>query len=195
MVADSFPFEVESLNEYDCIIISDVGAKSFLLGTDTTMYSRVLPNRLAVLKEYVHKGGGLCMVGGYMCYGGFEGKANYAGTPMEELLPVEIMAGDDRCEAPEGVKIRIEQPDHPVFRGIDDEWPCFLGYNRLKAKPGTLLASCGEDAFIAAWDYGKGRSLAFASDCAPHWGPPEFVNWAYYAQFWGNVVRYLSREI
>ena len=194
MVADAFPFSVEDLKEYGCVFISDVGAKSFLLGSETTMYSRVVPNRLAVLEEYVRNGGGLCMIGGYMSFGGFEGKANYAGTPMETLLPVTIQAGDDRREAPEGEAIRIEAPEHPLFKGLPSEWPVFLGYNRLEAKPGTLLASCHGDAFIAAWDYGKGRSMAFASDCAPHWGPVGFVEWECYNTFWGNAARYLTKE-
>lgn len=192
-VPDTFPFRLEDLRAYDCVVISDVGAKSFLLSTQTSVNSRIVPNRLEMLEEYVRQGGGVCMVGGYMSFAGIEGKANYAGTPMEALLPVTIQPCDDRREAPQGLDIRITAPDHPVFAGVSTAWPKFLGYNRIQAKPGTELATCGQDTFIAAWEYGQGRALAFASDCAPHWAPPEFVHWEYYGRFWCNVARYLAK--
>jgi uncharacterized membrane protein len=38
----------------------------------------------------------------------------------------------------------------------------------------------------------KGKSLAFTSDCAPHWGSNEFLDWDGYSVFWNNVIEYLS---
>jgi uncharacterized membrane protein len=40
---------------------------------------------------------------------------------------------------------------------------------------------------------GAGRTLAFASDCAPHWGSPEFVAWEGYGPFWRRAVHWLAR--
>ncbi len=193
MVPEAFPNSLDVLKRYDAVILSDVGANSLLLSNATMNKSIVMPNRLNLLEQYVREGGGFLMIGGYMSFSGIDGRAFYRGTAVEALLPVEMCAGDDRAELPEGAEITIEKPDHPIFSGIPRKWPVFLGYNRLKAKPGTLLARHGDNAIIAAWDYKDGRSAAFASDCAPHWGPEAFVRWEYYAPFWGNVVRYLAK--
>ena len=42
------------------------------------------------------------MVGGYYSFQGINGGARYHGTPVEEVLPVEILPYDDRIEVPEG---------------------------------------------------------------------------------------------
>ncbi|NLD59711.1 MAG: cytoplasmic protein [Clostridiales bacterium] len=194
MVPEGFPNAVEALKRYDAVILSDVGANSLLLCYDTMAKSIIMPNRLNLLEQFVREGGGLLMVGGYMSFSGIEGRAFFRGTAIETLLPVEMVPGDDRREVPEGAQIAIERPEHPIFDGIPAKWPKFLGYNRLIAKPGTQLASHDGNAFIAAWDYGMGRSAAFASDCAPHWGPEAFVRWEFYGKFWCNVIRYLAKK-
>ena len=82
-----------------------------------------------------------------------------------------------------------------MLDGIDEEWPPFLGYNRLREKQkSSVIARCNDHVFMAAWNYEKGRSFAFASDCAPHWATPEFLSWKYYGKFWANVVRWLAGE-
>ena len=51
--------------------------------------------------------------------------------------------------------------------------PMLLGYNRVSPKAGAaLVASVGGDQLIVAGSFGKGRSVAFTSDCGPHWAPP-----------------------
>jgi uncharacterized membrane protein len=77
---------------------------------------------------------------------------------------------------------------HPIVAGLEATWPILLGYNRIAAKPGTsLVASVGDDPLIVAGDFGKGRSVAFASDCGPHWAPPPFVDWAGYDRLWTQL--------
>ena len=57
------------------------------------------------------------------------------------------------------------------------------------ARPGaTVVATVGSDPLIVAGDYGAGRSVAFASDCGPHWAPPEFVGWSGYGRLWAQIV-------
>jgi len=41
------------------------------------------------------------------------------------------------------------------------------------------------------WTFGKGRSMAFASDIAPHWGAG-FQEWKYYEQFWEQALGWLA---
>ena len=43
------------------------------------------------------------MVGGYLTFQGIDGKARYAGSPVEAALPVTLLPVDDRVERPAGV--------------------------------------------------------------------------------------------
>ena len=45
---------------------------------------------------------------------------------------------------------------------------------------------------VAVGEIGQGRTLAFTSDPAPHWGL-NFVFWEKYNQFWINVVDWLVK--
>jgi uncharacterized membrane protein len=114
---------------------------------------------------------------------GFRGARSNALTPLAATLPVEISSYDDRIEEPEGITPVVVH-DHPVLKGVPRAWPYFLGYNRFKAKAGTqLILSVGEDPFLVVGQHGAGRVAAFASDCSPHWGSPEFLAWPYYSAF------------
>jgi uncharacterized membrane protein len=188
-----FPEKLGQLQAYDAILVSDVGSDSFLFHPEMLNKSIPHPNRLALLKEYVEKGGGLAMVGGWMSFGGIEGKAHYHNTEMEELLPVSISPYDDRAEKPEGVTPKVCDKNHPVMKGLESGWPFFLGYNRVELKKGaTELLTFGSDPLVAVQEYGKGRSAVFTSDCAPHWGPEQFLEWEGYSIFWDNLVNWLA---
>ena len=43
------------------------------------------------------------MCGGWMSFQGFRGMANYRGSQIEEVLPVNLYEGDDRVESTEGL--------------------------------------------------------------------------------------------
>jgi uncharacterized membrane protein len=189
----AFPTSAEALGEYDLVILSDIGANTLLIHPDTFALSKSLPNRLALIHDFVAEGGALAMIGGYLTFQGIDGKARYAGTSVEAALPVVISTGDDRVEAPEGARPRVRRGDHPVVAGLPAEWPALLGYNRVKARPeADLLVTVGDDPLVVAWDYGDGRALAFTSDCGPHWAPPDFVNWEGYGRFWANAAAWLT---
>lgn len=191
VAATRFPTELAALRAFDVVMLSDIGANTLLLHPDTFERSRPMPNRLTLLREYVRAGGGLIMVGGYMTFQGIDGKARYAGTAVEEALPVTLLGGDDRAELPEGAAARLDAADHPIAEGLGGDWPLLLGYNRLRARPeATLVASVGADPLIAAWQYGQGRAVAFASDCGPHWAPPEFLAWPGYARLWSQMAEW-----
>lgn len=102
-VSYDFPDSAEGLKEYDAIIISDVGANTFLLPVETFLQCNRTPNKLQIIKEYVENGGGLCMAGGYLSFMGIEGKGKYYGSVLEEVLPVNFQNCDDRMEHPEGL--------------------------------------------------------------------------------------------
>lgn len=189
-----FPFTVEELSEYDCVILSDIGSNTLLLHPDTFAKSERRPNRCQVISDYVKAGGALLMVGGYMAFSGIEAKAKFGRTPLQEVLPVTCLDTDDLMEHPEGVTPKLVQADHPALAGVPADWPHFLGYNRVLPREGAeVVMTIDADPFIAFGDYGKGRAGAFTSDCAPHWGPPEFVNWDGYTPLFAGILKYLTR--
>src|ERR1700732_2213041 len=138
--AKSFPFELSKLQAYDAIVLSDIGANTLLLPPEVFLEGKPVPNRLQLLKEYVSQGGGLVMAGGYLSFQGIYGSARYQRTPIEEVLPVSMLATDDRVEKPEGVIPKVIRNDHPITKGIGQEWPYLLGFNEVKAKTGEVLA-------------------------------------------------------
>lgn len=189
VAAREFPTTAEALAEYDCVILSDIGANTLLLHPDTFVRSKALPNRLHAIRDYVGQGGGFVMVGGYLTFQGIDAKAQYAGSAIEEILPVTLHRHDDRVECPQGVTPVVSDGGHPMAAGLDGQWPQLLGYNQLIAKPGaTVVAKVGEDPLLVAGSFGEGRAVAFTSDCGPHWAPPDFVEWGGYDRLWGQVV-------
>jgi uncharacterized membrane protein len=188
-----FPGSAAELASYDAVILSDIGANSLLLSPGTFERSLIMPDRLGAVEQYVRDGGGLLMIGGYLSFAGIEGKARYHGTPVESALPVVISSTDDRVEVPHGVRPTVSIAGHSVLDGVPPDWPVLLGYNRLTAKDeAEVVVACGTDPLVVVGSHGAGRSAVFASDCAPHWCPPDFMNWAGYDPLWANLIRWLS---
>lgn len=196
-VAEFFPRTIEELNEFDVVLLSDIGSNTLLLPPEVFEQGRPCPNGLHLLREWVNKGGGLMMAGGYLSFQGFQGMANYAGTAVEEVLPVNIFRWDDRVETPQGVAGRLEQAaeGHPVIDGLDAEWPILLGYQKLEAKEDAkVLATIEGDPLLAVREVGKGRTLAFASDISPHWAPEPFMNWVGYGRLFSQAIEWLAHK-
>jgi uncharacterized membrane protein len=193
LAPEAFPTTMAELDGYDVVILSDIGSNSLLLSPDTFERSLSAPNRLALLRDWVASGGGLIMVGGYLTFQGIEGKGRYAGSAVEDALPVLISPFDDRVERPEGVAPMVSAHDHPLAAGLPRNWPEILGYNRLTARPEAVtVATAGDDPLLVGWDFGQGRSVAFASDCGPHWAPPAFVAWEGYPTLWQNIANWAA---
>jgi uncharacterized membrane protein len=193
-LADSqFPNTDDDLSQYDVVILSDIGSNTLLLHPDTFHRGLPTPNRLILLAQWVEKGGGLAMCGGYYSFGGIYGAARYHQTPVERVLPVDILPYDDRVETPEGTIPEVLKTDHPILSGIPEPWPYLLGFNEIRMKPDAqLLAKIGEFPLLAVKKYSKGRTLAWASDIGPHWCPEVFANWDGYARLWVQAVRWLA---
>ncbi len=195
-ISGRFPRDRDELAGYDAVILSDVGANSFLLTDETFLRSEVTTNRLAEIAAYVEGGGGLVMVGGYLSFTGIDGRARYAESPLADVLPVTMLDHDDRVEVPQGVTPEVAAAGHPALGGVGEEWPRLLGYNRLHAKDdATVVAKVGDDPLLTVSEYGQGRTAAFASDCAPHWAPPEFVEWRDYAELWSSIILWAGGRV
>lgn len=194
--AENFPFKIEGLDKYDIIILSDIGANTFLLPPDVWLRSQCVPNRIRMLKEWVAKGGNLIMMGGYFSFQGIDGKARWRNTAVEDTLPVTCLAWDDRVEIPEGAVAEVLLPDHPTMAGLAGNWPPILGVNEVELRDDAqVVAKLPEDQgghpLLVLGNHGKGRTAAWTSDIGPHWLSPEFCEWKGYATLWKNVLGWL----
>lgn len=194
-VAEDFPETMDELRKFDVVLLSDVGSNSLLLSPTVFSAGRPAPNRLKLLSDWVIDGGALMMAGGYLSFQGFQAKANYAGTALEDVLPVTIHRYDDRVEAPEGVHGTVVT-DHPITNGLDRVWPILLGYQDLVPRQeATTLAMVEGSPLLAVREINEGRTLAFASDISPHWAPEEFMSWDGYQQLFDRCVRWLAKDL
>lgn len=177
----------------DVVVVSDVGANSFLLAPETFTQSIPSADKTAVLRDFVQEGGGLLMVGGYLSFSGIDAKARWGRSATAAVLPVTILDRDDRVELPAGARAEIVSP-HSIVDGLGTDWPLLLGLNEVQlADHGQLVATCAGHPLIAVGEYGEGRSAVFTSDLAPHWAPPEFVNWSGYGVLFDRMIAWLAR--
>ncbi len=194
--ATDFPLTLEALQQWDAIILSDIGANTLLLHPDTWLKSRRTANRLTLLHDYVAGGGSLMMIGGYYSFQGINGGARYRNTAVEKVLPVRCLAWDDRIETPEGCYAEVTE-SHALFNDIPGEWPWLLGYNEVEMHPeGKLLATVAGTGhpLLAIREYQQGRSLVWTSDMSAHWLPEEFAKWPGYRQLWINCLDWLTEH-
>lgn len=192
LVLSKFPSTRDELAQYDVVIISDCGRNTLTMYPD--MFKIPMgPDKVQMIADYVLEGGALVMAGGWVDFQGFQGKGNYHDSAIEGVLPVNIMQTDDRVEATQGAKVEVINSSHPVLKDIGKEWPKFLGYQKVTPKDGAeVVAKIEGNPFIIVGDSGKGRSMAFMSDLAPHWGT-DFVKWEYYGKFWYQSINWLCR--
>ncbi len=165
------PFPVDELfNEhlpsFDAVVLQDFNAAPYGLA-----------KHLRSLARYVDKGGGLIMVGGPDAFVA----GNYAGTPLAEVLPVEL----DRARDAQGADVasfvprtteagRVAPVLGPLRDLIGEAWPEMPGANVVgEARPGaTLLLEHptrkalrgGPMPILALGEHGSGRTIALAMD-------------------------------
>jgi uncharacterized membrane protein len=197
---EQFPFELSGLANYDVIILSDIGANSFLLPPAVWIHSQTVPNRLKLIKQWVEDGGALIMAGGYLSFQGIDGRARWRNTSVEDVLPVTCLPYDDRVEMPDGAIADVVLPDHAIMRGISGSWPPLLGVNEVSLRNRDdveLVARLPEDQgghpLLVTGRFGKGRTAVWTSDISPHWLPQQFCEWPGYKLLWTNMLEWCTR--
>ncbi len=198
-----FPVTLDELLDYDVVLLGDVSPQQFSDG------------QLQLLEEFVGDlGGGLGMMAGPR-----DSPWSWQGTPVEQLLPVEVVADPSMALSGGGT---IAEGFRPVLtdagrqsgmfrfeadREENEEYlasgiqPLFWYADGLIAKPGVgdVLAqhpeATGPDGrpalLVVAGRYGAGRTLFSALD--------ETWRWRYYTgehvfdTYWVQQVRYLAR--
>ena len=194
--AKDFPSEIEDLHKYNAIIFSDIGSNTLLLHPNVWIKGETFPNRLKLVKKYVESGGSFLMVGGYLSFQGINGSARYKSTPIEDLLPVDILPYDDRIEVPEGFNITIQNDDHQILNGLTGKWPPLLGFNEVKASvvSQTIISvpkEVGSHPLLVLGKCGSGKTMAWMSDIGPHWVSKEFLIWKGYNTLWNQIIEWL----
>lgn len=193
-VPEFFPWTMNELNQYDVIILSDIGSNSFALSNGVFTNGNPSVNRLQLLKDWVINGGSLMMAGGYLSFGGFEGKGHFHKTPIEDILPVEILPYDDRIETPQGIN-PVENQNNPISSGLG-KFPPILGYQEIiPKKESNILLTIDSSPLLVTGTAGKGKTLAYATDIAPHWATQEFMNWENYGEFFSRCINWLSGQL
>ena len=198
--------------ERKLFIVSDFPARQF---------PRPLQRRVIA---QVKRGAGLLMIGGWESFCGSDG--HWHGTPIGEALPVVIGRRDDRvnCDQP---ALLAATSDHPIVHGLpwDDRAPTIGGFNRFRPRAGSQVlleallyrarragkgmtfALRGKAPVLVIGSHGRGRTVALATDAAPHW-VGGFVDWGdrrisaraprgeaievgqHYAAFFSRLVRW-----
>ncbi len=201
LTLSAFPRTLEDMRRFDVFILGDLH-RSYFSG-------RQLEN----LKTAVSEGRGLAMLGGYHSFG----PGGYGGTPVEEMLPVEVGGAEMGQETePFVLKLTPEGAAHPIFHGTTDffassggtpreKLPYLKGCTRLgAAKPGASVLAVhptrtgpgGPLVVLAAQTFGKGRTVAFAADTTYQWYLPyrALGRESPYIKFWSQMVRYLAAK-
>ncbi|MBE3071054.1 MAG: hypothetical protein IMZ66_12535, partial [Planctomycetes bacterium] len=196
-----FPQTLEDMRKFDVFIIGDLD-RSYFSGP-----------QMENLKTAIGEGRGLLMIGGYNSFG----PGGYEGTPMEEMLPVQVGPRSIGQETtPFVLKLTPEGANHPIFYGTRDFFqyqsdtprerlPMLKGCNVLaRAKPGaSILAQHPERTnengpliVLAVHNYGKGRAAAFAADTTYQWYLPyrALGRESPYMRFWGQMVRWMANK-
>lgn len=181
------------LDEYDVLIFSDVEAKNFQLAPgffDRQKFgSRVLtfPDRIRLTIDAVQAGKAVMFLGGWLSFTGEMGKGGWNRTRLREILPVHCLDFEDLVENTEGFTAQVAAQGTEIFDGIRfGTFPPILGYNKTLPREGCpTLVSVKEtgDPLVTVGSFGGGKTLAYMSDPAPHWGC-NFVFWEQYAAFW-----------
>jgi len=185
---------------------------------DLLVFENFSYGRFGIIREYLENirkfvtdmGGGFLMIGGDNSFA----RGGYKGTPLEEILPIEM--DEAKEEILEGeFRMLLTEPAHPILRLSDDpkensqiwtELPELDGCNRLlRPKPNAVVLGIhplvknryGNLVVLAVWDKGKGRVMAMASNSTWRWSLQvrgRGGTSSHYERFWHQVVHWLVKS-
>lgn len=174
----------EHVSKYDIVVLSD------------TSFDLYRPEHLMWFKRgVIDWGQGILMVGGYLSFGGDSPDRSWAGSSVEDVLPVYCL----EAKMWEGWFLPVPaDEDHPFCTSLD--WGLvqpFLGLNIVNSKNAAVEvlspSSDGADGpLLVYWDIGEGSALAHMPDLTPGWGK-YFMLWEYYPDYIANMFYLLAR--
>ena len=95
------------------------------------------------------------------------------------------------------MKVRCNNPEHPIVKGIDwSSIPPLLGFNETKFKSDatSLVDIKNGDSWyplFAFRNFGKGVFSGWMTGASPHWGI-NFMKWKFYKKFWQQVFLFIK---
>ncbi len=168
-----FPIDeifLEELKNFDLIVFDDFSHRAYF----NVLY-------LERVRDFVRDGGGFAMLGGARSFD----SGGYAESPLRELLPVEL---DGKGGFQTGITLRgiltAAGKTHPISRLLPDlraneeawkKMPPLTSLNQIGRAKGEVLLSAAPDGagggspLLVVGKYGKGRTLALASDDFWRW--------------------------
>lgn len=199
-----FPANYQDLlDKFDLIIFGDVDPQ------DPHMPSNFAEN----VRKFVMEGGGAFI----MAAGMFHSPNSYAGTPMEQILPIRKLSGDQSPQTwrdPFLVKLN-PQLDHPLMQLSDDpdvntrlwnekfrpHWHWHLEDPKPLARALLLhsthqTAEAKPCALMTLMQAGRGQSLFIGMDETWRWarGVPEGDALHPFNKFWNQAIKYLAAD-
>ncbi|NQT86592.1 hypothetical protein HQ560_07505 [bacterium] len=199
----SIPANLATWKRFDVFILGDV---------HSSLFTR---NQLLDLKEAVHDGRGLLLLGGK----GTLGAGKYGGTPVDELSPVRLGSSTiGQEQGPFIWRLTDDAESHPIFGGITQFFPTrdreaetplkqnLSGCNRVGSAKSiaTLLAvhptartPAGKPMpVIATMNAANGKTMILTADTTHVWDLPNKAlgRETPYTKFWGQTVRWLASE-
>ncbi|HUT13231.1 MAG TPA: VWA domain-containing protein, partial [Thermoguttaceae bacterium] len=129
LVLTAIPDDAETVNTFDVFIFGDLDA------------SYIRPEQQELFVQRVRDGAGLVMLGGYHSLG----PGGYDGTPLGEILPVELGGPDiGQIDEPFLPTLTPDGTHHPIFANIAGFFPTAQGEPKLAGLP--LLSGCARVA-------------------------------------------------
>jgi uncharacterized membrane protein len=201
-LTSGFPASRETLYGYDALIVVNVEG-DFLQRAQLTLAAEFVSVR----------GGGLVALGGRSF-----APRGLLGTPLEEVLPVELndrrgglarAAGDaEGAPSANAVMLTPEGEAHPAMRigqTVEETRKLWVGLPPLAAsaavggpRPGatvlavTIAASGARYPVVAVQRYGRGRSMVFAGEASWRWRMLTRADDRAYERFWRQAARWLA---
>lgn len=194
---DAIPSDAETINTFDVFVLGDLDA------------SFIRAEQQQLIAQRVRAGAGLVMLGGYHSLG----PGHYEGTPLADLLPVEL-GPPDIGQVTDAFLPTLTPAgaSHPIFYNIAGFFPTAQGAGEREGLPmldgctrvagskptAEVLAYCAEGGgnlpVLAVHPVGKGRAAVFAADTTRKWeqGPKARGEDSPFLQFWGQLVRWLA---
>jgi len=173
---------------YDVLIIADAREPFFSHKIQNWFKEAVITHGL-----------GFLMAGGPQSFGGYEpwGHPSWEGSPVADVLPVDLLKDWRFTDAKFHLVPAPGQGDHPLLRQIPWRQVPLHDYNRVTAKPGSVVVGVSDEyppgsPILTYMEMGEGLTEAFVFD----WGGGsvrEFHRWTYGSIAVSNLIYWVAR--
>ncbi len=169
------PQTAEQLGTFSTVVLANMDAPT--LGE----------KNLAMLRDFVQNGGGLVVLGGEWAFQ----RGGYAGTPLAEMLPVEMPAEDRIPVNRDGEVLQLSETSSlPKDLAFTVSPRSFYAHTLTPKSGATVELRVGDRPAIASGTFGKGRVVACGLTIhgKPPTGTTAFWDWADWPRLLGHIV-------